>query len=55
MVSKGAVEKAKENLAKIRTICAGPCNDATVLAASIAKGPPVTATAATTAPATPTP
>ena len=55
MVSKGAVEKAKENLAKIRTICSGPCNDATVLATSIAKGPPVTATAATTAPATPTP
>ncbi len=37
--------KAKENLAKIQTICDGECNDATVLAASIAKGPPVTATA----------
>jgi tetratricopeptide (TPR) repeat protein len=45
LVAKGATEKARENLAKIKTICAGECNDATVLAASIAKGPPVTATA----------
>jgi Tfp pilus assembly protein PilF len=52
MVQKGAVEKAKENLAKIRTICGtGACNDATLLAATIAKGPPVTATAAATPPA----
>lgn len=49
MVAKGAVEKAKENLAKIRSLCAKQCNDATVLAASIAKGPPVTATASQTA------
>lgn len=45
MVAKGAVERAKENLAKIRTICAGQCADATLLAAVIAKGPPVAATA----------
>ncbi|MES2444903.1 MAG: tetratricopeptide repeat protein [Pseudomonadota bacterium] len=49
MVEKGAVEKAKENLVKIRTICgSAACNDATQLAAIIAKGPPVTATAAAT-------
>lgn len=45
LVAKGATVKAKENLARIKTICNGECNDATVLAASIAKGPPATATA----------
>lgn len=46
LVAKGATTKAQENLAKIKTICgAGACNDATVLAASIAKGPPPTTTA----------
>ena len=52
MVQKGAVEKAKENLARIRTICgSGACNDATLLAAVIAKGPPPTPVAATNPPA----
>jgi tetratricopeptide (TPR) repeat protein len=51
MVQKGAVEKAKENLTRIRTICgAKACNDATLLSAVIDKGPPVT-TAVVTAPA----
>jgi Tfp pilus assembly protein PilF len=45
LVAKGATAKATENLARIKTICNGECSDATVLAASIAKGPPVTATA----------
>jgi Tfp pilus assembly protein PilF len=45
LVAKGATAKAKENLAKIKTICNGECSDATVLAASIAKGPPPTTTA----------
>jgi Tfp pilus assembly protein PilF len=54
MVQKGAVEKARENLARIRTICgAGACNDATLLAAVIEKGPPPTVTAATAPPAKP--
>ncbi|MEI9926666.1 MAG: tetratricopeptide repeat protein [Sphingomonas sp.] len=53
MVAKGAVEKAKENLAKIRTLCPGQCGDANTLAAAIAKGPPVTATAAQDVSATP--
>jgi Tfp pilus assembly protein PilF len=42
MVAKGAVAQAKDNLAKIRTLCSGACNDANVLAAAIAKGPPTT-------------
>ncbi|QDX25382.1 tetratricopeptide repeat protein [Sphingomonas suaedae] len=44
MVQKGAVERAKENLARVKTLC-GDCADATRLAAAIAKGPPTTATA----------
>lgn len=55
MVAKGAVEKAKENLAKIRTLCPGQCADANTLAAVIAKGPPTTVTAAQNVSATPTP
>ena len=42
MVAKGAVERAKENLAKIRTLCSGGCPEGSTLAAVIAKGPPVT-------------
>jgi tetratricopeptide (TPR) repeat protein len=54
MVEKGAVEKAKENLARIRTICGtNSCNDATLLSAAIDKGPPPTVAAATTLPAAP--
>lgn len=41
LVQKGAVERAKQNLAKIRTLCRGACAPATTLAASIAKGPPI--------------
>ena len=54
LVAKGAIEKAKANLAKIRTICGtGSCNDAAVLEASIAKGPPVTTAQAEPAAAVP--
>lgn len=45
MVSKGAVAKARENLAKIRSLCANQCSEASALAAVITRGPPVTATA----------
>jgi Tfp pilus assembly protein PilF len=45
LVAKGATAKAKENLAKLKAACGGDCGDATQLAAVIAKGPPVTATA----------
>lgn len=42
MVQKGAVEKAKENLAKIQKLCAAkPCAEGAQLSAVIAKGPPV--------------
>lgn len=42
LVRKGAVTRARQNLAKIRTLCRGVCAPATTLAAVIAKGPPVT-------------
>ena len=41
MVQKGAVEKARENLAKIQKLCARACPESATLAAVIAKGPPV--------------
>jgi Tfp pilus assembly protein PilF len=49
LVKKGAVARARDNLAKIRTLCKGTCPDATQLAGAIAKGPPIT-TAATIPP-----
>ncbi len=42
LVMKGAVVRARENLAKIRTLCKGTCPEAASLTAIIAKGPPVT-------------
>jgi Tfp pilus assembly protein PilF len=53
MVQKGAVERAKANLARIRTLCKVDCAPATQLAAVIAKGPPpavITAQATSTVP-----
>lgn len=46
MVQKGAVEPARANLARIRTLCKADCPAATTLAAAIAKGPPVAVVAA---------
>ena len=40
LVQKGAVNKARENLAKLKAICANGCPEATQLAAVIEKGPP---------------
>jgi len=40
LVQRGAVERAKQNLERIKTLCATPCPQATQLAAIIAKGPP---------------
>lgn len=40
LVIKGAVTKARENLARIRTICVGACADAARLSAAIERGPP---------------
>lgn len=57
MVAKGAVEKARENLARIRAVCASQCGEATALATVIAKGPPpqptVAAQASAATPPTP--
>lgn len=42
LVAKGAVARAKENLARVKTLCKTTCPQATTLAATIAKGPPIT-------------
>ncbi len=43
LVQRGAVERAKRNLEKLKTACKGTCPQATTLAAAIAKGPPAEA------------
>jgi Tfp pilus assembly protein PilF len=53
MVAKGAVTKAKENLARIKTLCVGACPDGTRLAAVIEKGPPPVVQSAQAAPVSP--
>ncbi|HEX8443714.1 MAG TPA: hypothetical protein VF631_08710 [Allosphingosinicella sp.] len=53
LVQRGAVERAKRNLERIKTLCKDPCPQATTLAGVIAKGPPpevLTARAPTVAP-----
>jgi Tfp pilus assembly protein PilF len=40
MVQKGAVTKARENLARIKKLCVAACPDGARLAAAIEKGPP---------------
>lgn len=42
LVARGAVDRARQNLTKIQTICKKDCAEATTLAAAIAKGPPIT-------------
>jgi len=42
MVEKGAIAKAKENLAQARNACKSDCAAVNKLAAAIEKGPPVT-------------
>lgn len=42
LVHKGALAQARENLAKLKTLCKGQCPEANTLAAAIAKGPPIT-------------
>lgn len=51
MVAKGAVTKASENLAKIKTLCVSSCPQEVALAAVIARGAPKVA--ATVLPAPP--
>ncbi|WP_419825297.1 tetratricopeptide repeat protein [Sphingomonas sp.] len=40
LVQRGAVDRAKANLARLQTLCKGPCPQSASLAAAIAKGPP---------------
>lgn len=40
LVQRGAVERAKRNLERLKIACKGTCPQATTLAAAIAKGPP---------------
>ncbi|HEY0148610.1 MAG TPA: tetratricopeptide repeat protein [Allosphingosinicella sp.] len=59
-VQRGAVERARRNLERVKTLCAAPCPQANTLAAAIAKGPPpevltARAPAATVPPATEAP
>jgi Tfp pilus assembly protein PilF len=46
MVQKGAVERARANLARVKALCKTECTPATELAAAIAKGPPPAVVAA---------
>jgi Tfp pilus assembly protein PilF len=48
LVAKGAVARAKENLVRVKSICKTTCPQATSLAATIAKGPPVSTAQANT-------
>lgn len=52
MVERGAVDRAKQNLEKVRSLCGEPCPQAQSLAAAIAKGPPVVTAEAVTPEAT---
>lgn len=54
LVARGAIDRAKQNLSKIQTLCKKDCTEATTLAAAIAKGPPIT-TASQSATPEPTP
>ena len=40
LVQRGAIDRAKETLARIKTLCKGDCPASVSLAAAIAKGPP---------------
>ncbi|CAA9500233.1 MAG: hypothetical protein AVDCRST_MAG91-1013 [uncultured Sphingomonadaceae bacterium] len=55
MVQRGAVERARANLDRIRKLCATGCGPAVRLSSSIAKGPPPSVVTAQAAPATVSP
>ncbi|WP_375381287.1 tetratricopeptide repeat protein [uncultured Sphingomonas sp.] len=49
LVRKGAVNRARDDLVKLKAVCrSGSCPEATQLAAAIAKGPPIATAQATT-------
>src|SRR4051812_19433394 len=45
-VQRGAVERARRNLARVQTLCRAPCPQAQQLAATIQRGPPAEVLAA---------
>jgi cytochrome c-type biogenesis protein CcmH/NrfG len=45
-VQRGAVERARRNLERVRSLCSGACPQATALAAVIQRGPPAEVLAA---------
>jgi tetratricopeptide (TPR) repeat protein len=53
LVQRGAVERAKTNLERLKSVCASPCPQAVNLAAVIAKGPPAEALTAAQPPSIP--
>ena len=55
LVQRGAVARANQNLAKVRTLCKTACPEATRLSAAIAKGPPPSVATASTVPPKPAP
>ena len=51
LVARGALQRARDNLARIRTVCGKrACPEVAALSASIAKGPPVVTAAVTPVP-----
>ena len=51
LVDKGAVQRARDNLAKIKALCGkAACSESGALAAVIAKGPPIATASAETTP-----
>lgn len=54
-VQRGAVERARANLERVRRLCSGACPQADRLAAAITRGPPAEALAAQQPAPTPTP
>lgn len=53
LVERGAVERAKQNLDRIKSVCKSNCPQAITLAAVIAKGPPPQVVTAQAPPAAP--
>jgi tetratricopeptide (TPR) repeat protein len=54
-VQRGAVDRARQNLARVRTLCGSSCAQADTLAASIQRGPPADLAAQRAPVTTPTP
>ena len=54
-VQRGAVDRARANLERVRTLCGASCGEAATLAASIQRGPPAELTAQRPATTTPVP